>query len=175
LCDGSIYSKTLYSELFSIIGITYGGDGVTTFAVPNLCGRTIIGTGTGPDLTTRLIGASGGEETHTLTSNEMPSHTHSGTTASNGDHTHNYNDAYYAEAGGNEINGNDVFGTHGSNDTDNQFRWRTANGSWSTSPADLATSTAGSHTHTFTSNSTGSGGSHNNMQPYLVLSYIIKY
>ncbi len=72
LCDGAAYSRTQYAELFEAIGTTYGaGDGSTTFNVPNLSTRVPVGTGDGYDL-----GATGGEETHQLTVEEMPSHKH---------------------------------------------------------------------------------------------------
>lgn len=73
LCDGAAYSRTAYSELFAVIGTTYGaGDGSTTFNVPNYTGRVLVGTG--GDYT---LGATGGEATHTLTASEMPRHAHS--------------------------------------------------------------------------------------------------
>ena len=68
LCDGSAISRTTYSDLFSVIGTTYGsGNGTTTFNIPDLRGRTSIGAGTGSGLTARTLGASGGAETVTLT------------------------------------------------------------------------------------------------------------
>ncbi len=76
LCDGQLLSISQYTALFSILGTTYGGDGRTTFALPDLRGRTPIHAGRGPGLSTRQLGQNGGEENHTLTINEMPSHTH---------------------------------------------------------------------------------------------------
>lgn len=73
LCDGAAYSRTEYSELFAAIGTIYGtGDGSTTFNVPNLATRVPVGKGSG-----YALGATGGEEKHTLTVEEMPSHHHS--------------------------------------------------------------------------------------------------
>lgn len=73
LCDGAEYLREEYPELFIAIGTTYGsGDGSTTFNVPNLATRVPVGKGTG-----YALGATGGEATHTLTVNEMPSHEHS--------------------------------------------------------------------------------------------------
>lgn len=75
-CDGSAISRTDYSNLFSAIGTTYGsGDGSTTFNIPNLKGRVVVGID-GSDTDFSAIGKTGGEKAHRLTVNEMPSHTH---------------------------------------------------------------------------------------------------
>lgn len=77
LCDGSAVSRTDHADLFDIIGTTYGvGDGSTTFNVPDLQGRTIVGVGSGSGLSARALGDTFGAETHTLTTAEIPSHTH---------------------------------------------------------------------------------------------------
>jgi microcystin-dependent protein len=77
LCDGSAVSRTTYAALFAVLSTTWGaGNGSTTFNVPDFRGRTIIGAGSGSGLTPRALGATGGEETHTLTTPEIPSHTH---------------------------------------------------------------------------------------------------
>lgn len=77
LCDGRELNRVTYAALFATIGTTFGaGDGSTTFNVPDLCGRVPIGTGSGTGLTARNVGDKGGEETHKLVINEMPSHTH---------------------------------------------------------------------------------------------------
>ena len=76
LCDGQLLPISQNTALFSILGTTYGGDGRTTFALPAVRGRTIIHAGNGPGLTPRNLGAKGGSETETLTSAQMPSHTH---------------------------------------------------------------------------------------------------
>jgi microcystin-dependent protein len=77
LCDGQTVSRTTYATLFNAIGITYGGgDGIRTFTLPDFRGRTLIGAGQGSGLTVRRLGDKLGEETHTLTIAEMPSHTH---------------------------------------------------------------------------------------------------
>jgi microcystin-dependent protein len=76
-CDGSAVSRTTYAALFAVINTTFGaGDGATTFNLPDLRGRGAIGSGQGATLTNRALGAIGGEEAHTLTVPEMPSHTH---------------------------------------------------------------------------------------------------
>jgi len=131
-CNGAAVSRTTYSDLFTAIGTTYGvGDGSTTFNLPDLRGRTSIGKGTGSGLSARTIGATGGEETHTLTTTEIPSHTHSIPSRD-------------ATAGGAHAD---------------------------TVPSVTST---GLDTTTYT-NVAGSGGAHNNMQPFLVTAWIIKY
>lgn len=75
-CNGQLLSIASYSALFSLLGTQYGGDGRTTFALPNLQGRCAVGMGNGPGLTPRQIGEVIGQETVTLTPNEMPAHTH---------------------------------------------------------------------------------------------------
>lgn len=76
LCDGSAISRTEYSELFNAIGTTYGsGNGSTTFNLPNISGKMIIGYDA-DDTDFDSLGATGGSKTHTQTVNEIPSHTH---------------------------------------------------------------------------------------------------
>lgn len=78
ICDGSAISRTDYADLFSIIGTTYGtGDGSTTFNIPNLKGRVPVGLDTS-DTSFDTLGETGGEKTHQLTTNELPSHRHNG-------------------------------------------------------------------------------------------------
>ena len=78
LCNGSNVLRDTYKSLFSVIGVIYGnGDGETTFTLPDMRGRVSVTAGTGTGLTNRVLGTIGGEETHTLTINEIPSHTHS--------------------------------------------------------------------------------------------------
>lgn len=76
-CRGQILAINTNQALFSLLGTTFGGNGVTNFALPNLSSRVAIGTGTSSSGTIRSLGAIGGEETHTLSLNEMPQHTHS--------------------------------------------------------------------------------------------------
>lgn len=81
LCDGSAVSRSTYAKLFAIIGTTYGsGNGSTTFNVPDLRGRVAVGKNAGSFAS---LGATGGEENHTMTINEMPAHKH--TTSVNSD------------------------------------------------------------------------------------------
>jgi microcystin-dependent protein len=76
LCEGQLLSISQNTALFSILGTTYGGDGKTTFGLPNLQGRVPLQRGQGPGLTLRNLGDMGGEEFVTLLDNQMPGHTH---------------------------------------------------------------------------------------------------
>lgn len=161
LCDGSAVSRSTYASLFAAIGTQYGtGDGSTTFNLPNLKGRTIVGldsTQTEFD----ALGETGGAKTHTLTSSEIPSHTHSfsATTSTTGSHNH--------INGWASITGYNYVGS-GGNST-----WPFGGGS---NAAQRDLQAAGDHAHTVsgTTGAAGTGGAHNNLQPYIVLNYIIK-
>ena len=74
--DGQLYSIAQYSALYSLYGTTFGGDGVTTFGLPNMQSRMSIHNGTGPGLTTRVLGEVGGTETNTQTTATLPRHEH---------------------------------------------------------------------------------------------------
>ena len=76
LCNGQLLPIANNEVLYTVIGTTYGGDGVTTFAVPNLQGSVPIGEGQGAGLTSRALGATGGASEVTLTVAEMPGHSH---------------------------------------------------------------------------------------------------
>jgi hypothetical protein len=75
-CDGQIMSIAQNTALFSLIGTTFGGNGQTTFALPDLRGRSIVHPGTGPGLTNIQWGQSGGAESITLTTSNIPPHVH---------------------------------------------------------------------------------------------------
>lgn len=75
-CDGSLLPISQYDALFALIGTTYGGDGQTTFAVPDLRGRLPIHQGQGPGLSNYVIGQRAGTETVTVLPTQMPAHTH---------------------------------------------------------------------------------------------------
>jgi microcystin-dependent protein len=144
-CNGQILSIAQNTALFSILGITYGGNGQTTFALPNLQGRSPMHWGTGPGLSARTLGEMSGSETVTLISSQMPAHTHllsasssSGTAPAP---TGNFTAAYTDPVSGDPLN---LFGTV-ANTTMN--------------PAAVS----------------AAGGSqpHNNMSPYLCVSFII--
>ncbi|MCP1453585.1 MULTISPECIES: phage tail protein [Pseudomonas] len=84
LCNGQTLSLSQYQTLFALIGVTYGGNGQTTFMLPNLQGRLPLGQGNGLGLTPRVIGEISGTENVSATLNNLPNHTHTltGITAS---------------------------------------------------------------------------------------------
>ena len=85
LCNGQLLPISQNTALFSLLGVMYGGNGTTNFALPNLMGASPLGYGQGQGLTRREIGEMGGEATVTLLGSEMPAHTHPvGARAGNG-------------------------------------------------------------------------------------------
>lgn len=159
LCDGAAYNIVDYPDLHTVIGTTYGSAGAGTFRVPDLRNRNAVGAGS------RSIGATGGAETHTLTTSEIPSHSHTGTTGT-------------ASITGSIDGIAESFNSTGS--ASGVFTKYTGYGSWATPDATDGGDTGGvtmdaSHSHTFTTNSTGGGNAHNIMDPYLILNFIIKY
>ncbi|MGZ8186418.1 MAG: phage tail protein, partial [Methylobacter sp.] len=75
-CNGQLLSIAQNTALFSLLGTTYGGDGKTTFGLPNLQGRIPMHPGNGAGLTPRVLGEQGGEESVTLTTTQIPGHSH---------------------------------------------------------------------------------------------------
>ena len=138
LCDGQVLPINQNQALFSLLGTTFGGDGQTTFALPDLRGRTPLHQGTGPGLSSRPLGSKGGEQTHALTTTEIPNHTHA---------------ARASSADGNApVPTNNVLAA-----ANNAYR----------PPDNLTALQAG------TLATTGTGQGHENMQPYLTLSFCI--
>jgi microcystin-dependent protein len=176
LCDGSELSKTEYPKLFSVIGNIYGSPANSgNFVLPNLQQRMPLGKSN-----SNSLGDTSGNSTITLSTNQLPSHSHTGTTNTAGSHTHtatdaghnhSYDDAYFAENTGSQ----NVYGTGSDTDYDNDYIYRTPTPTTSTGYANISVSNNGDHTHTFTTGSTGNGASINIMNPYLVLNYLIKY
>ena len=165
IADGSAISRTTYASLFAAIGVQYGvGDGSTTFNLPDLKGRVVAGLDSS-QVEFNTLGELGGVKTHTLTTAEIPSHTHtfSGTTTTDGAHTHtfgaNQNGVLTHATGGGGYSAG--FTNQGAGE---MLFYRTMD------------TGAGTHSHTYsgTTASAGTGGAHNNLQPYIVLNYIIK-
>ena len=134
LCDGAAVSRTTYVTLFNTLGTGYGvGDGSTTFNLPNMSRRVIMGSGgTATATISNVLGSTGGAETHTLTAAQMPSH----------DHT------YARSYGGSTFTTDNVAGLT------------------AISTVPIVTTLSGS---------AGGGGGHNNVQPCMVMIYMIKY
>ena len=84
LCDGQLLAINSNQALFSILGTIYGGDGRTTFALPDLRGRYAMHPGNGPGLTPRNLGQRGGSETSTLTTSNLAAHSHTTTVRASG-------------------------------------------------------------------------------------------
>jgi microcystin-dependent protein len=171
LCQGQAVSRTTYRRLFRAIGTAYGaGDGSTTFLLPDARNRVLVGAGS-----SYVLGATGGAATVTLTTAQIPSHTHDaavggahGHTASTegaGSHAHDVQGAMEGSA----------LGTNNLGATFND---------WSSQNVIDPTGNSGHHSHSVTVNnaadhdhsiaSTGGGGSHENMPPYLAANLLIK-
>lgn len=143
LCNGQIMNIQHNSALYSIIGNIYGGDGKTTFALPDLQGMAAMGQGVGPGLTPRGIAASVGTNTQTLTIDQIPIHTHvpngsSATTAAQADPS------------------NKVWGSESDAATNKPYA-----------------ATPNVPMNALALNVIGGNTAHNNMQPYTTLCFII--
>ncbi|WP_435745326.1 phage tail protein [Nocardioides sp. SYSU DS0663] len=75
-CEGQVMPISQNTALFALLGVTYGGDGKTTFALPDLRGRTVMGHGQGPGLSDRWLGEQAGVDSVTLLPHEIPRHSH---------------------------------------------------------------------------------------------------
>jgi microcystin-dependent protein len=144
-CDGQMLPISEFDTLFNLIGTTYGGDGQTTFALPNLAARAPVHQGT-LGASTYTLGQNGGVTTVTLTTNQIPTHSHpfiaDNNPASNGDPTN----SYFANSGTNLL-----YTTPGTAPHPPTFR--------NMNPATLPIQ--------------GGSQPHDNMQPYLAITYII--
>jgi microcystin-dependent protein len=98
-CDGQILSISQNTALFSILGTTYGGNGQTTFALPDLRGRVPIQPRQGPGLSFRNLGEVGGQEAHHLTTSELPPHSHPAGASNNSQTTNRPGGAVPARGG----------------------------------------------------------------------------
>ena len=180
LCQGQTVSRTTYSGLFSAIGTTYGsGDGSTTFAIPNLQNRIPVGLGSEAEFDT--LGETGGAKTHILTTTEMPSHTHvqNSHNHTQDSHSHSIYDPSHAHppaAGHSSIAQN----TYPGNTSwyfpggGGYLDANAGNTGYATTGISIYGNTATNQAAIATNQNTGGGGAHNNLQPYIVLNYMIK-
>lgn len=99
ICDGQLLSIAQHQALFSILGTIYGGDGRTTFALPDLRGRVAVGEGQGPGLSAYRLGAKSGTETVTLDVSQLPAHNHAIGANSGGGNDASPSNAVSAEGG----------------------------------------------------------------------------
>ncbi|OEK00315.1 phage tail protein [Roseivirga sp. 4D4] len=157
-CDGQLLPINQNSALFSLLGTIYGGDGRTTFALPDLRGRVPVHPGTGPGLTTVKLGERGGTETNTLTLNNLPNHTHNAT-LTNGQAL-----IPVQSAAGEEDEANPAAGVLTNTGTDN-YTSSGGNATYGGSAVPV--------TGTVTVLPAGNQQPVNNMQPFLGLNYII--
>lgn len=156
-CDGQLLSISQNSALFSLIGCTYGGDCRTTFALPDLRGRVAMSAGNGPGLSSRVWGQKGGGEYNILNQTQLPSHTHTATgtvKAANIEGTTNNPTGNVLALAKTAIDRSNVVDS-------NIYAPAAGNTNMS---ANGVTVTVGN---------TGGNQSVNNMQPYLVVRYII--
>ncbi len=150
VCDGREVSRTTYSALYSVIGSRFGnGNGLTTFNLPDSRGRVPLGAQSSTGTSYYCVGNNGGEETHILSVNEMPSHNH-GVTDLGHSHTQNSaNDDFNNSSGSYPSGSNPSYAAYDSG----SINW---------------TSTILSNTTGISIQNTGGGLAHNNMQPYIV-------
>jgi len=147
LCDGQLLAINNNQALFSILGTTYGGDGRTSFGLPDLRGRSPLHPGQGPGLSNRRLGEKGGAETSTLALNHLPSHNHTGDGQVEISATGNPADSSIPT--GNNLAMAEVY-------------------------SDQATSTSlAANPASFTTSNTGGGQSFENMHPWQAVNFII--
>ena len=173
-CDGRSLSKTDFLVLFNVIGYSFGGSGNNFFLPdPRGCVPGFVGSNAGlysSPRTNRTLGDLVGEETHTLTIAEMPTHNHTGTTSNAATnigvvdlgHTHSYQNQP------NTVNPAVSLTTTGVADDAN------VNQTTGTSSANIQV-TDPTHNHNFTTNNTGGSNAHNNMQPTIFVGSLFMY
>lgn len=178
LCDGSAVFRSTYSDLFTAIGTIYGaGDGSTTFNLPNLSGKVVIGVSAN-----HVLGSTGGEATHTLTSSELPAHVHevpqhghgNDIVATTPELTHTVTQPVFKYNRPNTKNTRTDYSNQRFTSTNTATATRSTDAAVADHAATDCTVSGGLGTcNVNVTSSVGSGGAHNNMQPYIVTNYII--
>lgn len=158
-CNGELLAPSDYPELFALIGTTFGGDGESTFALPNFCGRIPLGYGASTGLSAYTIGQTGGEETLQLTEDQLPAHSHTGTIDSGAIAT------VETPASNTGSNSPSPEGNVPGIDAAAPPYSSTANTTMQSFTAPVSGN--------ITTNSAGNNTSINNIQPYLAVNYII--
>ena len=174
LCNGQTIAISQNAALFSLLGTTYGGNGVSTFQLPNLQSRIPIGMGTGLGLSTYVIGQASGTENVMLTINNLPSHTHTATfTPSGGGPVSVTINASTNTSGNSNIptTANNVIGGAPASGPGAAHVWAAANSG--TVPIGGVTASGGGGSGTVTNALTGNGLPVSIMNPYLALNFSI--
>jgi len=168
-CRGQQMSIANYTALYALIGTTYGGDGMTTFNLPDFRGRVALGTGQGPGLTNVVIGAISGTEQVTLIQTNLPAHNHAVTTTPiNPGLTVSVNSAQastHTPTAGMSIAS---AGYMASGSFVENLGFNTATPAVALNPGTVDMSSL-----TVNNSTAGGSGPHNNMQPYLAVNFII--
>lgn len=172
--EGQLLAISQYTALFSILGTTYGGDGRTTFGLPDLRGRSPIGQGRGAGLNDYRLGQRGGSETHTLNITEMPSHNHTAsTTTTNTVDTSATTIALRALAGGSTTNVPTNAVLANSPSRENIYNSGAPNVDMSASSIALNLSVVVNSSSTTTVANNGGNQGFNIRAPYLALTWLI--
>ena len=181
ICDGSIVSRIAFSDLFKIIGTTYGaGNSNNTFTLPDMRGRLPIGVGSGSGLTTRALAATLGAETVTLAETNLPSHTHAATVGTeSATHTHSSNTVTGASANHQHYFSHTAgttgsYGLMDSGTASSSGQPNTGGIQQNHTHATTTGTQSATHTHTMTNSNTGSGTAFGIMPPSVVVNFIIK-
>jgi microcystin-dependent protein len=183
LCNGQEIDRLQYKDLYMVIKGTFGSPSTTTFCVPNLCGRMIIGSGTGgAPLTNRVVGATGGAESCKLSVTHLPSHTHTATSNKTGSHNHDgatqSSNATHKHYIPNLFGGNEFWAEGDGAGGQCRPAYEPVPGDKDTYDANAPhthnITSGGEHSHTITVDSTGDGTAVNIMNPFFVCSFIIK-
>ena len=165
-CNGQLLAISQWTAVFALVGTTYGGDGQTTFAVPDFRGRVAVGTGTGNGLSNVQLGQMSGTETVALFITQIPAHNHTATAGTGGTGTATLN-AVTANGNTQSPSGNYIAASRTASVASYIASGTTA--AMNAGSITLSNITAGAPTIGIT----GGSGPHSNMQPYLGINYII--